>query len=349
LDGQKSYFNEAGMQFGKVGIGAADPWIDSWEIDEPDFISGDIINHLLQGKLDNKNAVTQERPDDVALAVGFDIGSINAGKNKVVQIFLSDDGDAIGIGDRADGTRSNFALQSFQPNQQLYDDSFTVSGKVTGSAAAMSSSFPKKQSHSTSSWSSSSLKACSVRLGNCKNITVRKNVRSSSSSISRATSACPSVRGRSTCSSSSNTSSKTFRRSPSSSSRWKSSSSRSSVSAVNASNSSSAPATTPVEYKLTSDRGQGFILLRKGSNIVLTATVPISLGEPKLGGIKGDQLRCVKMPQVILTTHVWNCTAIEKTGGSESASEAFIYVGDLYTGERTNSIVIQVTDARGSI
>lgn len=44
----------------------------SWEIDEPGYVFGNIYNHVLTDALDNTNAILSTDPDDVSLALGWD-------------------------------------------------------------------------------------------------------------------------------------------------------------------------------------------------------------------------------------------------------------------------------------
>ncbi|ADE15268.1 protein of unknown function DUF1555 [Nitrosococcus halophilus Nc 4] len=91
-----SPFNEFGQAFGTIGSGAADSAPDSWEIDEPGFLFGDIFVNLLLGTLDNTNAIPQTFPEDVSMALGFDLGNLNPLETITVDIFLSEDSDFIG-------------------------------------------------------------------------------------------------------------------------------------------------------------------------------------------------------------------------------------------------------------
>lgn len=69
-----SFFNESGALVGMSGA-------NSWEIDEPGFVFGDIFDNLLAGSLDNGNSVPAGLEDDVSLALGFDVGSLLAGES----------------------------------------------------------------------------------------------------------------------------------------------------------------------------------------------------------------------------------------------------------------------------
>lgn len=60
-----SFFNEFGASHGALAAG------QSWEIDEPGFVFGDIFGNLSAGSLDNSNGVPSGTPDDVSGALGW--------------------------------------------------------------------------------------------------------------------------------------------------------------------------------------------------------------------------------------------------------------------------------------
>lgn len=74
-----TFFNENGALVSVSGTGAADNLPDFWEIDEPEYVFGDIYTNLLNGSLDNSNNVPAGLEDDVSLALGFILGSFNPG------------------------------------------------------------------------------------------------------------------------------------------------------------------------------------------------------------------------------------------------------------------------------
>ncbi len=61
----------------------------SWEIDEPGYVFGDIYDHVLAGSLDNSNAVPQATPDDVSWAIGWNF-TLAAGDTAMISLILSD-------------------------------------------------------------------------------------------------------------------------------------------------------------------------------------------------------------------------------------------------------------------
>ncbi len=85
-----SYFNEYGQYISVTGTGSGDIYADSWEIDEPGVVFGDIYNNLFLGALDNTNAVPQGSEEDVSLALGFELGDILAGQTWTMTLSISD-------------------------------------------------------------------------------------------------------------------------------------------------------------------------------------------------------------------------------------------------------------------
>jgi len=83
--GGNEFWNEYGLQQGTF---AAD---QSWEIDEPGWVFGDIYDHLQDtGVLDNTNNVPAAFPEDVSLALGFNIVDWLAGETIVASFLIAD-------------------------------------------------------------------------------------------------------------------------------------------------------------------------------------------------------------------------------------------------------------------
>lgn len=61
-----TFFNEYGSTLFAPSAG------QSWEIDEPGYLFGDIFSNVMAGTLDNTNAVPVGSPDDVSVALGWD-------------------------------------------------------------------------------------------------------------------------------------------------------------------------------------------------------------------------------------------------------------------------------------
>lgn len=85
-----TFFNE----FATVS-GVASPG-QGFEIDEPGFTTGDIFDHLLAGGLDGTNARPAGSPDDVSMALAFDLGPIAVGEIARIEILISESGDSLG-------------------------------------------------------------------------------------------------------------------------------------------------------------------------------------------------------------------------------------------------------------
>ena len=84
-----SFFNETGDASSLVlGGGSGDTLADSWEIDEPGFLFGDIFTNLLNGGLDNSNGLLGME-DDVSLALGFDVGTLLSSESILARFDIS--------------------------------------------------------------------------------------------------------------------------------------------------------------------------------------------------------------------------------------------------------------------
>lgn len=84
-----TFFNESGALASVNGAGAGDIYADSWEIDEPGYLFGDIYDHLLAGYLDNSNGVPAGAEDDVSLALGFNLGDLEEGAIVTAEMIFS--------------------------------------------------------------------------------------------------------------------------------------------------------------------------------------------------------------------------------------------------------------------
>ncbi len=78
-----TFFNEVGTI---SGTPAAD---QSWEIDEPGFVFGDIFTNFTTGTLDNSNGVPATGPDDVSVALGWNF-VLGAGQSALVTFHVTD-------------------------------------------------------------------------------------------------------------------------------------------------------------------------------------------------------------------------------------------------------------------
>ncbi|BDC49798.1 hypothetical protein F183_A21140 [Bryobacterales bacterium F-183] len=79
-----SFFNEYGTFYSlsllqDAPAGAIAP--GQWQIDEPGYLFGTIVSDLQAGSLRNTNSVPSSAPDDVSLALGFQIGSLAPGQS----------------------------------------------------------------------------------------------------------------------------------------------------------------------------------------------------------------------------------------------------------------------------
>jgi hypothetical protein len=103
-----TFFDELGGVAGSPAPG------QGFEIDEPGYVFGDIAHNVLAGSLDGTNALAG-RPEDVAMALSFDLGPLAPGTVTRVVLQLSEDGDFLGplaleqSDPRAPGTRLAFS------------------------------------------------------------------------------------------------------------------------------------------------------------------------------------------------------------------------------------------------
>ena len=111
-----TFFNEVGST-GGGGAGAG----QTWEIDEPGFVFGDIYDNLLANTLDG--AIGSADPEDVSMAMGFDF-SLTGAQTAIVSFFLSAVNSAPGF----------FLTQSdpdsAAPNQIFFWGALAISGVV---------------------------------------------------------------------------------------------------------------------------------------------------------------------------------------------------------------------------
>jgi len=84
-----TFFNEFATVTGTAAPG------QSFEIDEPGFVFGDILTNILAGVLDGTNGVAAGSPDDVSMALGFDL-SLDPLAQATIRILLSEDQSLLG-------------------------------------------------------------------------------------------------------------------------------------------------------------------------------------------------------------------------------------------------------------
>jgi hypothetical protein len=78
-----TYFDEFGEVHGAPITG------QSWEIDEPGWVFGDIYDHVLDGQLDNSNALPEGMEDDVSMAMGWNFSLLD-GESALLSLTLSE-------------------------------------------------------------------------------------------------------------------------------------------------------------------------------------------------------------------------------------------------------------------
>ena len=80
-----SFFDETAATFGAAASG------QSWEMDEPGYIGGDIFDNFRNSSLDNSIGPILDLPDDVSMALGWDF-TLGAGETAILQFLVSEGG-----------------------------------------------------------------------------------------------------------------------------------------------------------------------------------------------------------------------------------------------------------------
>ena len=87
-----TFFNEYG-EFIDLSLPPGAPGgsvaVSSWQIDEPGFVFGTILNDLAAGTLQNQNFVPSSAPDDVSLALGSVLGDLAPGQTATLTMLIS--------------------------------------------------------------------------------------------------------------------------------------------------------------------------------------------------------------------------------------------------------------------
>jgi len=144
---ENTFYNEYGRRLGTAGSGDADPAPDSWEIDEPGFQHGDLTERLLLGALGNENQIPNNEKDDVAMAVGFELGALQPTESAQIEILISEDGDTLGALTliQRDSETDHSTVIAFSGQATLgrvhYD--LTISATGNGSVDVTSGSFER--------------------------------------------------------------------------------------------------------------------------------------------------------------------------------------------------------------
>jgi hypothetical protein len=110
-----TFFQEFGQTLGALAAG------QGFEIDEPGFLFGDIVDNALAADLDDTNGVPESAPDDVSMALAFVLPSLLPGQTASVALLLSEDGDSIG----------SFALRQRDVDPRSAGTVITFSGAVS--------------------------------------------------------------------------------------------------------------------------------------------------------------------------------------------------------------------------
>jgi hypothetical protein len=95
-EAQNTFFNEQAQAVGTPGVGPADAAPDFWQIDEPGFAGGTLYQNLLEARLTNRSALPEGQAEDIALALGFSLGTVKPGETVTVRTMLSEDDTQLG-------------------------------------------------------------------------------------------------------------------------------------------------------------------------------------------------------------------------------------------------------------
>ncbi len=88
LNDDNTWFDELATTGGVLAAG------QGYEIDEPGVVFGDILDNVFSGVLDNGSGLG--RPEDVSMALSFELGMMDIGDSAIVDIMISEDGDFLG-------------------------------------------------------------------------------------------------------------------------------------------------------------------------------------------------------------------------------------------------------------
>lgn len=84
LRAENTWWNEYGVLNGTPGAG------QSWEIDEPGMVFGDIVDNALVGALDNNNAIPSGWDDDVSFAMGWEFSLLEGDIATINYVFTDE-------------------------------------------------------------------------------------------------------------------------------------------------------------------------------------------------------------------------------------------------------------------
>lgn len=95
-EAQNTFFNEQAEISGASGVGPGDASPDFWQIDEPGFAGGTLYKNLLDAGLSNRNAFPEGPAEDIAMAIGFSLGTLKPGETVTARTMISEDGSTLG-------------------------------------------------------------------------------------------------------------------------------------------------------------------------------------------------------------------------------------------------------------
>lgn len=127
-----TFFNEWAETQGVLAPG------QSFEVDEPGFLFGDVFTNARAASLDGTNAVPASAPDDVSMALAFAIPGLAPGQIARFELMLSEDGDSLGgfaIRQRDADARSAGTVITFSGVASIVPEPGTAALLALGAAA----------------------------------------------------------------------------------------------------------------------------------------------------------------------------------------------------------------------
>jgi hypothetical protein len=118
-----TYYNEYGATSGAAATAG-----QSWEIDEPGYVFGNIYANVLAGALDNTNSVPSGSEDDVSWAMGWNF-NLAAGETATIMLVLGDTAPVSGFYLSHTDPETGVGTPDYSPEQSIYFSStLDVSG-----------------------------------------------------------------------------------------------------------------------------------------------------------------------------------------------------------------------------
>jgi len=124
-EADNSFFNESARTGGTLAAG------QNFEIDEPGYAFGDLLDNIFDAELDGTNAFDSIDPEDVAMAMSFELGAMNAGDTALIELMISEDGSVLGP----------FGMTQYDPDSQSTE--ITFSGQASRGGGGPQQAIPE--------------------------------------------------------------------------------------------------------------------------------------------------------------------------------------------------------------